>query len=892
MIKNNLKDIAHIVLLRSDKILYELLNDTECKLNNKNNAYYYGVQDFYPNSFRNGALEYSMEYALDSKPDRFNLSYDFLFLKKLFDEYMEIDGSHIYAKKELLEKYSSLISKVHPFNLVGYKLATLYNANKISSLNITEFTKYITPLVLNTNRDFKEYADNHIHLGGSSDVSLNFFAMLSHPTPKELYTDEVFNSLPRINEFSYINNTQMNFGSLIDIAKYCSCTLNHYIVFKNLKNQNISDDIKALFRYGVNSLVNIDFCSFSQVEGFIKNGLKIEDKLLNQFFYNMKEGYSNKAWFLYNIILFSWYEKSTNKRIQKVIKIFLHITNILRSYMVMSQNLGLSQFAQFFNSKARKLETKRHQSIASNIIDNGTTKVEGKISSGAIFNNEFIKYKLAFDKEIIKKETDAIKSQHEKYFLNTNSSKRNYHFCVHFIRRDEKVSHGVYPLKGIRFSKLRKKLKKEAIKLNNYLYNSSNIVSKYDFYRQFYTDTIKVLRYNKELQNSYIDMSKLITTIDVAGDENQTPPEVFAPAIKYLRRDVKNKNVFIGRYIAYKQDGHNFVEHNKLRLSIHAGEDFNHIATGMRKVHESVKFYGMKERDRLGHALAIGLNPKEWCELNGDIFVTKLEHLDNLVWLYHQAIEVQTHVVKAFKVMKSYEKTVKELCVEIYNENYDLDDLYKAWKLREYCPIEMFDDEFISVSEYKKSVSCVSKDYDNKAKKIYKQYHTSCEVYEKGNEIIKIEYVNDNSNGFPYIISQNDLELLEAIQDRLIQKICDKEIIIETNPSSNIFIAHIHSYDKHPIFRWNPIEIEDLEKTNKFNKYGLRTSRIQVCVNTDDPAIMPTTLRNEFSLLERIAIESGHSKSKENIKIWSEKIRDLGVSIFDFDHKKCEFIKV
>lgn len=148
---------------------------------------------------------------------------------------------------------------------------------------------------------------------------------------------------------------------------------------------------------------------------------------------------------------------------------------------------------------------------------------------------------------------------------------------------------------------------------------------------------------------------------------------------------------------------------------------------------------------------------------------------------------------------------------------------------------------------------------------------------------------------YRYRITDEDLKLYEAIQDRLIQKFCNKGIIIETNPSSNVYIAHIHSYDKHPIFRWNPIEDKDLfdieQKEPKFNRFGIRTSRMKVCVNTDDPAIMPTTLRNEFDLLERIALKN-HSENIEHIEKWSEKIRKLGMEIFDYDHKDCEFVRV
>ena len=66
---------------------------------------------------------------------------------------------------------------------------------------------------------------------------------------------------------------------------------------------------------------------------------------------------------------------------------------------------------------------------------------------------------------------------------------------------------------------------------------------------------------------------------------------------------------------------------------------------------------------------------------------------------------------------------------------------------------------------------------------------------------------------------------------------------------------------------------------------------MKVCVNTDDPAIMPTTLRNEFDLLERTALGI-HSKSKEKIENWCENIRKLGLEIFDYDHQKSEFRRV
>lgn len=826
MIKNNLKDISNIVLLRSDKILFELLNFSSEK-EVKNNSYEYGMRDYYPNSFRKGTIEQSMDYTLSRNSERnFTLNYEFIFLEELFESYLKIDGNNIYAKYDTLDKYSSLINKVHPFNIVGYYLSSKYLENKLSFQNIKEFTKYITPLALDTKRDYKVYAENHLHLGGSQSSELNFFSMLSQENDERFYSNKIFSYIPRINEFSYINNGNFSLGNLIDIAKYSVSIINSVALERDLKNINIKKDLERLLKYKKLSMIDINFASFSILEKLVDNSMNIKNEFLKELIFYKKEGFVTKQWFLYNILLFNLFQKSSLE-VRKVIKIFIHIMNILRSYMLMSQNLGLSHFSEFSSSKMRRFEKNRYSNVAYNIIANGTNKIESKITSDAIFNKdkEFIAYKLSFDKEIIKKESKNINTKVEKYFLNTNKSERKYHFCIHLIRKKEtnKIKdNGLYPA---RFFKLRKSLKEEAFKLNDFLYKKSQIFNKFDFYRKFFDDKIKVLKYQKDLENQYIDLSKFITTLDVAGDENRTPPEVFAPVIKYLRRDLKKKDELRENYIKYQRDGHSFVKEYKLRLSVHAGEDFNHIVTGLRKIHETVKFYKMNEKDRLGHALSLGLNPKQWCLLNGDIYVSKLEHLDNLVWLYHQSIEVLSYYDKTSKLRLKYEKNIKELSKEIYDETYEIDDLYKAWKLREYCPIEGIENKLARTDEYLDSISFKYRDGYEKAKEIYRKYHTCGKVRKLGNEVIKIEYENINTRHHTYFVTDEDLELIEAVQDRLMEKFAQRGLIIETNPSSNVYISYIHEYESHPIFRWNPIECKDLDVGKKFNRFGIRNTR-------------------------------------------------------------------
>ena len=58
---------------------------------------------------------------------------------------------------------------------------------------------------------------------------------------------------------------------------------------------------------------------------------------------------------------------------------------------------------------------------------------------------------------------------------------------------------------------------------------------------------------------------------------------------------------------------------------------------------------------------------------------------------------------------------------------------------------------------------------------------------------------------------------------------------------------------------------------------------ISVCINTDDCALMPTTIANEHDVMMKTAIKHfdiGQCQAEE----WIERIRQKGVDIFDSNH--------
>ena len=98
------------------------------------------------------------------------------------------------------------------------------------------------------------------------------------------------------------------------------------------------------------------------------------------------------------------------------------------------------------------------------------------------------------------------------------------------------------------------------------------------------------------------DMSKAVASIlkpsnfymgiDFAGSEVYTRPETVAHLVRYARAWGVNNVTF------------------------HAGEDFFDIVDGLRAIDEAVSFFEFGEGQRIGHALALGLNAHEFYKRN------------------------------------------------------------------------------------------------------------------------------------------------------------------------------------------------------------------------------------------------------------------------------------
>jgi hypothetical protein len=396
--------------------------------------------------------------------------------------------------------------------------------------------------------------------------------------------------------------------------------------------------------------------------------------------------------------------------------------------------------------------------------------------------------------------------------------------------------------------------------------------------KETYKKRIYKFLYEESTIGNNIDYSKLIRSIDIAGNENDAPPEDFASIINYLRYEPKvKKDNLLGQKV---------IPHKKLQLSIHAGEDFNHIVTGMRRVDETIYYYNMESKDRLGHALAVGLEPIVWLEVNGDIIMTKEELLDNFVWLKRKAEEVSGIYPKAQNLIYRYDKYIQKLSHDIYGDNITTtaDELYDAWKLRRNDYELFFEPDALDFDIYRKAST---PDKNNSSitpnvKKIFKLARSNVDdrVRQNGAEIVYVQYEHFLENHSYLKITDEDLELYRVVQDYMLNMIANKKIYIEACPTSNIYISHLSKYEDHPIFRWHPVD-KDVKKDSHF-----RNSIVKVCVNTDDPAIMPTNLPTEFEHLRLAGRKLGYDNY--TLDAWLEELREFGNEIFDDSHEDIE----
>ena len=117
---------------------------------------------------------------------------------------------------------------------------------------------------------------------------------------------------------------------------------------------------------------------------------------------------------------------------------------------------------------------------------------------------------------------------------------------------------------------------------------------------------------------------EVIRGIDVATDELGVPTWVIALLFRHVRDAGLEASGTLRRRLG--------ISVPPMRTTAHAGEDFIHLMTGLRHVDEAITRLDLREGDRIGHGVALGINARLWCERAGRIAMAREDRLFDLVW--------------------------------------------------------------------------------------------------------------------------------------------------------------------------------------------------------------------------------------------------------------------
>lgn len=832
---------------------------------------------------------------------------EILAFDETIDAILACDGGLLYFRDEQVQRYAEVLSELDPTLLVAWKLARRTELPGQDKRTLQEGVAQLTTLFVGPRFFSAPFAEGHVHLGGiAGDELVLAQLVLGHQQPSICAIQQPHvDRLTRIRRMLIAFTSNWITGDPFDSrTSYAQATalLTACPDDEHLASPNPTIDWDCLHR----GIVMPGEEQINPVQPEVRptdeEGQTVSARwLLQQLASAAATQNLQLAWIWLFILLWRTYRAKVAKPATRVAVLLLVADIMALRRQLMMEGSGLRRFTtQFFHSPLRKgastHATWRETSLreaAQRLFARLGDKAEIKICASSLERHDAVvafaraanAHIQALAKQGAPQNTQAVASTGHAH------SRRHWHFCAHF-NRVAKSS--------------RTKLWSQAGALHGVL-NS-------------------VDRWNLELPfGDYPDIgsghsvfpAEVIRGLDVVGDETRWSIEIFAPMLRWLRHKEKAHPSLseLGNILA--------VPTPKLHLSIHAGEDYAHPLSGLRQVDETVRFCEMRSGDRLGHALALGIPPNEWLGKHSEVLLPVDEHVDNLVWAWREAVELES-LEEARCVRPRLEERIARMlpyvswyrCEKDETEltSSDLMRLYEAWELRRNCAhktLEQVGDTEIGGSELEvgapdlerlrdqlknPSMNTAEGLYVHRArlevdsptamrKPLYQVRITVLQCDKVPRRQQELESRKRQTSADRYLYDHDDtrdLRFMLALQDVCIERYAHLGLMIETNPSSNVYIGQLQTHSEHPIYRWSPLNVGDLDAGGKFNPFNLRNRPIQVTINTDDPGMIPTTLRMEHHLMHEAAMDHGHTT--EVADEWIEQLRQAGMAHFENAH--------
>lgn len=735
-------------------------------------------------------------------------------------------------------------------------------------------------------------SDIHYHLNVSTMVfDLNWISLMNVVIDRTKCFDELKESLsPHFNSLNIKKTPSLQalclraaviraylFGKLQDKKdKRISSNINKYLKFKyddiNIFEFDIQNKLTLLnHQYGKNTqpfILNTEhfFPDYANPESFFELDFN-SNSHVNNFFYGERS-------LMYHAF-FKIYSGNDNNNFSDLFYEYLLIKSKFRSELIqLNDRIGFANFSDYQSRKNLFIQETKYAQLASYLAIHG---------SFADKNVKYIEAKLNLGntpEKISKtiKENDKLIFQ----YFPINKWKKliisyNYLSEIPFISQKEQDAQFYYILQL-------SKRKEQFLKFNYSIcksYSNSNFNSNFKISNKINNDlqiknfrtriNVKqsVIAYN-EVRKSNSNIKKRIVGIDAVSAENGCRPEVFAQGYRYLRNfSYPSKNPL------FKES-----DFTKAGFIYHVGEDFQDLTDGLRAIDEALRFLELQRGDRIGHALALGIDSKEYyIKKKNTVILSKQNILDNIVWVIYKTKEYGIVIPPEINMFffESFHNYFNELYGKRVNSLKDVNSYiyYQSMLLRGDNPDLYQYNHYSEVDEQKhftffwdtcglsnKSEIKIAREYKN-ARKLFYYYHKDSYVKITGEQCIEFKY------------PEHFYKIIDAIQKAMMKQIATEGIAIETNPSSNYLIMQLKKYDQHPITKFF-----NLGLTYKEQEIA-ECPQISVSINTDDQGLFSTSLENEYALmalaLKKKKDPDGNPIYTERmIYDWLERIRIMG----------------
>lgn len=666
----------------------------------------------------------------------------------------------------------------------------------------------------------RKIADVHMHLkGSSSNFDLNWLCLMNHPQGRE----KEFAKLSSLRHPLQIVCSDEHFEFSLHVLTIKACAIRYLLYLKYVCKITMADDLTTDLLLAIEADSNITIkMQANKLETIIAQERLYSNSHRTMFDldyiwqvdertvkYNPNSILVGERKFLYECF-HAIYSGSMTDRDRRFLYVYTLIKNLIRNELIQTNSvIGFDNFNSYENRKTIFID--QYPAYERLICP---------LAIGQYFyrgNNRYVEARIT-PKDSAKKIYKSIdRLEHDFENLTLANKGNDYRYVLHFIKKIDKGTLKSGFLRS-RHHGLRNLVRRQAEAIYRFCKGSG--------------------------------LGNRIAGIDAANSEIYARPEVFAQAFRFLR----DTPVFY--------DG----SHTKnLGMTYHVGEDFLSIIDGLRAIDEVLHFLRFRRGDRLGHALALCVDPVQYLHTRHNmLLLPKMLVLDDIAWGLNKSEEGSCLAALRTPLENIFYRVFRE----VYGDKLNVSsrDYYESWLLRGDNPAcyEHFCSAGVDLS-YKVSQwsrfnlnndsDAISARNNPIACELYYNYHYNLTVRIRGEEIMELHCPDGIAR------------LIADLQRQILLQLEKINIGIETNPTSNVRIGGFNRYLDLPVLKFFPINNSLVH---------LSTS-----VNTDDRGIFATSIEREYALLACAIAKSNNEDfrwSMSDICAWLDKIRQNGLA--------------